>query len=225
MQAHMGSGGAVCTYYYLHDGLGSTIALVDSTGAVKNTYSYDPWGKSTGVTGSVPNPFRYVGAMLDSSTGLYKMGERYYDPSIGRFTQEDPAGGGYGYADGNPINFVDTTGLKPKKGKPKHIHETHELKPDFKGGNADKTAQKFFQKQFKISKEQFSDYIHDIKDVHSIENYTNLAFDKVGNVFVESGNGFYDIEHNLVEEIGHGESEGVGGPGLGGIEYLRPVEE
>ncbi len=121
----MGAGGAICTYYYLHDGLGSTMALVDSTGAVKNTYSYDPWGNSTGVTGNAPNPFRYVGAMLDS-TGLRKMGERYYDPSIGRFTQLDPAGGRYGYVDGNPVNFVDPSGLgkhhkKAKKHKPKSV--------------------------------------------------------------------------------------------------------
>lgn len=32
-----------------------------------------PWDNSTGVTGTVANPFRYAGAMLDS-TGLYKMG-------------------------------------------------------------------------------------------------------------------------------------------------------
>ncbi len=38
----MGSGGAVCTYYYLHDGSGSTMALVDSRGTVTNHYAYDP---------------------------------------------------------------------------------------------------------------------------------------------------------------------------------------
>lgn len=72
--------GATCTFYYVHDGLGSTMALVDSTGTVQNCYAYDPWGKTiaSGATGSVPNPVQYVGAMLDSSTGLYKMGERYY---------------------------------------------------------------------------------------------------------------------------------------------------
>jgi len=74
------AGGATCTFYYVHDGLGSTMALVDSTGTVQNCYAYDPWGKTiaSGTTGSVPNPVQYVGAMLDSSTGLYKMGERYY---------------------------------------------------------------------------------------------------------------------------------------------------
>jgi len=64
--------------------------------------------------------------MLESRTGLYKMGERYYDPSIGRFTQEDPAGGGYSYVDGNPVSFVDPSGLgkhhkKAKKHKSKSV--------------------------------------------------------------------------------------------------------
>lgn len=80
--------------------------------------------------GSVPNPFRYVGAMLDSSTGLYMMEERYYDPSVGRFTQEDPAGGGYSYVDGNPVNYVDPWGLgksKPHKHKVSKTYKTAKL--------------------------------------------------------------------------------------------------
>jgi len=90
-------------------------SLVDSTGTLQNRYAYDRWGNAiaSGTSGSVPNPFRYAGAMLDSSTGLYKMGERYYDPSIGRFTQDDPAGGGYGYVQGNPVNLVDPEGTNP----------------------------------------------------------------------------------------------------------------
>jgi RHS repeat-associated protein len=67
------------------------------------------------VTEGVPNPFRYIGAVWDSSTGLYQMGERYYDPSTARFTQEDPLGGGFGYAAGDPINLVDPSGLMESK--------------------------------------------------------------------------------------------------------------
>ena len=44
------------------------------------------------------------------------MRNRYYDPSAGRFTQEDPIGlaGGlnlYGFAAGDPVNFSDPFGL------------------------------------------------------------------------------------------------------------------
>ena len=102
------------TYYYLFDGLGSVVGLTDSSGNLVNTYSYDPYGNSTSKSEQVPNPFQFTGALLDSSTGLYKLGERYYDPSIGRFTQRDPAGTcglntgrRYSYANDDPVDNVD----------------------------------------------------------------------------------------------------------------------
>ena len=42
-----------------------------------------------------------------------KLGARYYDPAIGRFTQPDPSGAEtnmYAYADANPINSSDPGG-------------------------------------------------------------------------------------------------------------------
>ncbi len=48
------------------------------------------------------------------SENLYKLGARYYDATIGRFTQADPSGPEsqpYGYAMGNPIMLLDPTGL------------------------------------------------------------------------------------------------------------------
>ncbi len=41
-------------------------------------------------------------------------GTRYYDPSVGRWTQQDPSGmdaNPYSYADCDPVNKVDPTGL------------------------------------------------------------------------------------------------------------------
>jgi RHS repeat-associated protein len=104
------SGGA--KYYYLYDGLGSVVALTDNSGTVANTYSYDPYGNTTATTGSVSNPFRYIGGVWDASAKLYKLGERYYDPSIGRFTQLDPLGEEYQYAGDDPVNLTDPSGLE-----------------------------------------------------------------------------------------------------------------
>jgi len=42
---------------------------------------------------------------------LYKFGERYYDPLVGRWTQKDPKGGGYVYANNLPNMLVDPSGL------------------------------------------------------------------------------------------------------------------
>ena len=100
-------------YYYLTDAQGSVVGLTTAAGAKVNTYAYDPYGNARTTTEAVPNPLRYTSAHLDA-TGLYKMGARYYDPTVGRFTQRDPAGqeaNAYAYASGDPINRADPTGL------------------------------------------------------------------------------------------------------------------
>jgi len=74
------SGTYAGSYYYLTDGAGSVAAVTDSTGAVKDSYSYDPLGNAT-ASGSVPNPFTFQGGMYDSQTGYYYTGSGYYDPA------------------------------------------------------------------------------------------------------------------------------------------------
>ncbi len=70
-----------------------------------------PGKVAPGGSNSVANPWQYTGGYYDSATKLVKMGQRYYDPSLGRFTQLDPKGGGYTYAGDNPTTFVDPLGL------------------------------------------------------------------------------------------------------------------
>jgi len=58
----------------------------------------------------------------DLSQNLY-MRNRYFDPTTGKFTQEDPIGlaGGmnlYGFANGDPVNFTDPFGLMQCPAKP-----------------------------------------------------------------------------------------------------------
>jgi RHS repeat-associated protein len=99
-------------YYYLFDGLGSVVGLVNSSGSKVNSYSYDPYGKQLSATEAVPNPWRFVGGLFDTQTGLTKFGTRYYDPNLGRFTQRDPSGQDfpYAYAGCDPVNRIDPTG-------------------------------------------------------------------------------------------------------------------
>jgi RHS repeat-associated protein len=99
-------------YYFTFDGLGSITGLTDSTGARVNTYRYDPYGQLLSSTEGLPQPFRYTGGIHDNATGLTKLGIRYYDPALGRFTQPDPTGQDphYTYAANNPANFNDPSG-------------------------------------------------------------------------------------------------------------------
>lgn len=61
-----------------------------------NAYDYDPYGVMLSQTEFVTNPWKFAGGYLDSGTGLYKFGVRYYNPDLGRWTQQDPVGGQFG---------------------------------------------------------------------------------------------------------------------------------
>lgn len=104
------------TSYYQADGLGSVTSLTNSAGAAAQTYTYDSFGKQTGSSGSLTNPFQYTAREFDSETGLYFYRARYHDPQIGRFLLEDPVYTGdekslYAYVGNNPTNYVDPWGL------------------------------------------------------------------------------------------------------------------
>ena len=111
-------------YYYLRDGQGSIIKLIDGNGATVVSYSYDPWGACT-TSGTMAStlgsfqPFRYRGYVYDEETGLYYLQSRYYDPTTGRFISADTllsTGQGvlghnaYAYCSDNPIIRIDISG-------------------------------------------------------------------------------------------------------------------
>jgi RHS repeat-associated protein len=104
--------------YYAFDAIGHTRQLTGPTGAVIDSYDYTPFGEPLTVTESIPNPFRYAGrfGVMTDTHGLLQMRARSYDPALGRFVSPDPiryAGGFhlYGYAAGNPMRYVDPSGL------------------------------------------------------------------------------------------------------------------
>ena len=106
------------SYFYHFDGLGSTIAITDSSGNAVNKYAYDEHGNVLNQDEAISNPFKYVGhfGVMDEGNGLLYMRARYYDPEVGRFISKDPIGfaGGlnlYAYVQNNPVNRIDPLGL------------------------------------------------------------------------------------------------------------------
>ncbi len=79
---------ATGSYYYLADGLGSTMAIVDSAGTVQKSYTYDVYGKPT-ATGTLANEFDFAAQQTDP-TGLQYLRARYMDPETGKFVGREP---------------------------------------------------------------------------------------------------------------------------------------
>ncbi len=106
----------------LHDRLGSVRQIIDTSGNVKNLYTYKPFGESfaTETTENVSNPFKFTGQFFDDEIDQYYLRARQYDPYISRFTTRDPAFGqfeepltlhAYLYCGNDSINKMDLNGL------------------------------------------------------------------------------------------------------------------
>ena len=77
------------TEYYLFNAHGDVTELTSNRAVVTKTYHYDAFGVETSPDPLDKNPFRYCGEYFDTETGTYYLRARYYDPNIGRFTQQD----------------------------------------------------------------------------------------------------------------------------------------
>lgn len=115
-------------YYYLYNSQNDVIGLIDSDGKQVVNYSYDAWGKQTGLTDTSGenigklNPFRYRAYCYDDDTKLYVTASRYYDPELCRFLCADNfdvvkaqmfsmnGKNLYVYCCNNPVNAVDDDG-------------------------------------------------------------------------------------------------------------------
>ncbi|GMK38808.1 hypothetical protein PCCS19_18620 [Paenibacillus sp. CCS19] len=112
--------------YYLFNGHGDVMEMRDATGLLINAYDYDIWGNPIASTeqtsyaaGTMTNQFRYSGEFWDDSTDLQYLRARWYDPSVGRFINEDTYKGSltnpltlnfYTYVENNPLISIDPSG-------------------------------------------------------------------------------------------------------------------
>ena len=100
------------------DHMGSVLAVADLSGTITRRSSYTAYGDVR--SGTAPQgllPYGHHGARYDVETGWYYHRARYRAPGQMRWASRDPIGfkGGwnlYGFVGGNPLNFVDTLGLR-----------------------------------------------------------------------------------------------------------------
>ncbi|NJC87674.1 MAG: RHS repeat protein [Desulfuromonas sp.] len=105
------------SYYYHADGLGSVVAISDSSKAIVQRYTYESFGMLTMSNPAFANPYTYTGREWDPEIGLLYLRNRYLDLMEGRFISKDPIGlvGGdvnlYRYTRNQPINYIDPFGF------------------------------------------------------------------------------------------------------------------
>ncbi|MGD9418134.1 MAG: RHS repeat domain-containing protein [Verrucomicrobiota bacterium JB025] len=110
------SGTQITTYHPTYDGNGNVSEYLGSSGQMAAHFEYDPFGNTVvdADTGSL-FVFRFSTKPLDSETGLYYYGHRYYDPVTGRWPSRDPIeerGGAnlYGFVENDGIDTWDVLG-------------------------------------------------------------------------------------------------------------------
>ena len=106
-------------HYFHCDQIGAPREMTDEAGNLLWYADYKGWGgiREAHNLKDAHQPFRLQNQYVDEETGLHYNLFRYYDPHIGRFTQQDPiglAGGNNLYRfEGTVQNQVDPTGLNP----------------------------------------------------------------------------------------------------------------
>jgi RHS repeat-associated protein len=103
-------------YYHHHEQLGSTRLLTDSSGVIVGTYRYGPNGAFWKHTGTQGTQIGFAGQYrMHTGNQLIYLRARTYDPETAQFLSPDPlaaaSGETYSYAEDNPVNVSDPTGL------------------------------------------------------------------------------------------------------------------
>ena len=140
-------------YHYASDELGS-ITHVEQAGEILNRYEYDAWGNLITCEERVENRFQFTGQQFDPVSQQYYLRARYYNPVIGRFTQEDTYYEDglnlYAYCRNNPVYYVDPSGNICKKAAERICKLIDEGK--IKGQNRTKLEQYLKENAGKLTK-------------------------------------------------------------------------
>jgi RHS repeat-associated protein len=94
---------------------GDLSSLIDLATKSSTLYCYEAYGLES-TSSEINNSWRYASKHYDEETGFVYFGERFYDPSLTRWINPDPAGfidglNTYAYVGNNPLRFFDAYGL------------------------------------------------------------------------------------------------------------------
>lgn len=102
------------SYQFIKDYIGSVRAIANSNGLIVQRVHYSVFGEILSLTNGdnstdisnapvLRTHFSFTGREWDEESGLYYYRARYYDPSVGRFIQQDPHPGSVD----SPITFIN----------------------------------------------------------------------------------------------------------------------
>jgi len=100
-------------YYFINDLQGTPVIITDEQAKIVHRQQTDAYGNLEMFVSIFPDEVNYTGKKLDKATGLYYFNQRYYDPNLGRFITNDPAGQSlnpYQYCANNPLLYTDPDG-------------------------------------------------------------------------------------------------------------------
>lgn len=118
--------------YFHNDYLGSARRLTDTSWNLLWSRDYYPFGGLRYASGS-GNPYQFTGKERDKETELDYSWHRYYNPTLGRFTQVDekwekyPSLTPYQYTANNPLKFIDPNGEEILDINGKHLTEAQKI--------------------------------------------------------------------------------------------------
>ena len=114
--------------WWLTDHLGNVRVVADSLGTISQTNHYDPYGGSIGVNTfsntfegtyyATENLFRFGGKEWNNTFSDYDFSARFFSTNYANFSSQDPLAektphlSPYTYCAGNPMRFVDPSGME-----------------------------------------------------------------------------------------------------------------
>ena len=116
-------------FFYHSDHLGSTSYITDAKANITQFDAYLPYGELLvdEHSSSEEMPYKFNGKEFDEETRLYYYGARYMNSrtslwyGVDPLAEKYPSVGTYCYTFGNPLRFIDPTGMAPTEGEAARI--------------------------------------------------------------------------------------------------------